>query len=489
MEPTEMIIDLFAGGGGASEGIRQALGRELDVAVEWCPTAVACHQANHPSTTHIMGDVTEVDPEEVCEGRPVGLLWLSPPCTEFSRAKNGKPRDPVVIRLADEAIRWASAVRPRVIMMENVPELIKWGPLDQDNYPIEGLEGEEFEIWVSKLYGLGYDVEWRVLSSDDYGAPTRRKRLFVIARCDGEDIVWPEPTHGPGTGNPYIPAAAVIDWSIPCPSIFERKKPLADATLRRIAIGIRRFIIEADNPYIIQSVGHTMVQTGYGERPGQTPRALDLGKPLGTIVAGGSKHALVAAFLSKHYSGVVGHGLEKTLGTVTTTDHHALTAAVLVSQYGTSTAKDIQEPAPTVTAQGKHTGLVECQLQTATSFIMKYYGTGDGQLVTDPLHTITVKSRFAEVRCLLEKVTGSDRAELEIDGELYYIVDIGMRMLSSKELALAQGFPADYDFSQGVDGSPSTETSRTAIIGNSVCAPVARALVAAQFPQAAKAAA
>lgn len=389
----ELVIDLFAGGGGASTGIEQAIGRAVDVAINHDPQAVALHQANHPQTLHYVSDVFEVDPASVADGRPVGLLWASPDCTFHSKARGGKPfRDRGQANkrraLAGVVVRWAKAVRPRLICLENVEEFQHWGPLSSDGQPCPDRRGSSFRRWVASLRNLGYAVEWRELRACDYGAPTIRKRLFLIARCDGQPIVWPAPTHGaPGSLPvrqkrllPWRTAAECIDWSVPCPSIFERARPLADATCRRIAKGIVRYVIGAAEPFIVEvpygeedriarsgqgavraqgvriagdgrmgqagarrqtaTAGQekgsgariaapTLIQTGYGERPGQSPRTPGLDKPLGTVV-GTQKHALVAAFLAKHYTGVIGSELRAPIGTVTSVDHHSLVAANLV---------------------------------------------------------------------------------------------------------------------------------------------------------------
>ena len=442
-------IDLFAGGGGASEGIRLALGVAPEIAINHDPHAIAMHRINHPGTIHLEASVYDVEPEKAAAGRHVDLLWASPDCTHFSRAKGGKPRKKEIRALAWVVVTWAQRVRPSVICVENVAEFLHWGPLNEHNRVIRKRRGETFKAWVSALEELGYQVEWRVLNAADYGTPTSRKRVFIVARCDGLPIRWPEPTHGPDPELlPYRTAAECIDWSIPCPSIFERKRPLAEATQRRIAGGIRRYVLEAPRPFLLNLthggrlepidepartitaahrgekalVAPTLIQTGYGERKGQRPRALDIEAPLGTVVAGGSKHALVAAFLAKHYTGVYGQDLRQPTGTVTAKDHHALVAA----------------------------------------FLIKYYGTGgQWQTLDEPLHTIVGKARFGLVT-------------VDIGGEQYALVDIGMRMLQPRELARAQGFSDDYVLT-------GTKTQQIAKIGNSVCPPVARALVESQF--------
>jgi DNA (cytosine-5)-methyltransferase 1 len=353
----ELVVDLFAGGGGASTGIEAAIGRHVDIAVNHDPEAVSLHQANHPQTEHHVSNVWEVDPRVVTGGRRIGLLWASPDCTYHSKARGGKPhRDRNKARrrrgLASIVVKWVRQLQPtgqhpRVISLENVEEFQHWGPLLEDGTPCPDRRGSSFLRWVAQLRNLGYAVEWRELRACDYGTPTIRKRLFMVARCDGQPIVWPAATHAakPAKGSglkPWRTAADCIDWSLPCPSIFERERPLADATLRRIAHGVMRYVVNNPAPFIAR-IGHTgwgdggkvqplakplttvttkaehllvsptLVQTGYGERAGQAPRVPGLDKPLGTVVAGGAKHGLVAAFLTKHYGGVVGHGLERPL--------------------------------------------------------------------------------------------------------------------------------------------------------------------------------
>lgn len=469
-------IDLFAGGGGASEGIRAATGKAPLVAINHDEDAIHMHMANHPGTMHLTESVFDVDPFRP-HGKDIDLLWLSPDCKHFSRAKGGKPLSRDIRGLAWVAVMWAEQVQPKVICLENVAEFLTWGPLYPPDYHIKKLQntpiperkGETFYEFVETLEELGYDIEWRELVAADYGAPTTRKRLFMVARCDGKPIYWPKKTHGPDKKHPYRTAAECIDWSIPCPSIFLTKeqvkeqklrvrRPLADKTLARIAEGIRRYVIEAKDPYFVPGGAASMIQTGYGERKGQRPRALNLRAPLGTVVAGGSKHAVVTAFLAKHYTGVIGQPMRKPIGTITARDHHSVVAAHLTKFYGTSKAgANIRAPMPTVTAGsgGGHMGLV-------AAFLTKYYGSG-GQLqpVSDPMHTIVSKARFGLVT-------------VELNGEPYVITDIGMRMLQPRELARAQGFTEDYILT-------GTKTAQIARIGNSVPPPVVSAIVRAQF--------
>lgn len=321
------VVDLFAGGGGASVAIEHALGESVDVAINHDPVAIAVHLANHRDTVHYTTDVWDVKPRLATGGRRVKLLHASPDCKHFSRAKGGKPKSQKIRSLAWVVRRWASDVRPDVITLENVPEFLDWGPLDSEQRPIPERKGETFRRWKRDLERLGYVVEHRVLYAHHYGAPTSRKRLFLVARRDGKAITWPEPTHGPGRA-PYRTASECIDWSLPAPSIFTRSKPLADNTLKRIAAGIQRFVLDTPSPFVVPTpfglVAPVLIQTSYGERKGQAPRVLDLFKPLGTVVAQGQKHALVYAFLAQHYGGQVGKSLNEPIPTITAIDHHAL---------------------------------------------------------------------------------------------------------------------------------------------------------------------
>lgn len=497
----EAIADLFAGGGGTSTGIESALGRSPDVAINHNAEALAMHAANHPNTRHLCESVHDVDPREALAGKQCGLMWLSPDCTYHSKARGGKPhRDRDRARrirgLAWIAHRWAKTVRPRVICVENVEELQQWGPLGPDNQPDPSRRGETFARWVNGLRKLGYVVEWRELRACDYGAPTSRKRLFIVARCDGMPIVWPVPTHGRGRPKPYRTAAECIDWSIPCPSIFDRKKPLAENTLRRIARGIRRFVIESPAPFIVRfahgeqdatgkrrgkgehSLGEplptvatsnefglvapTLIQTSYGEREGQAPRILDLHQPLGTVVAGGVKHSLVAAFLARHFGGHENDGAQMGLPmhTITTQDHHALVTSHLLKFQQNSVGQDVRQPIDTLMAGATRFAEVR-------AFLVKFYGaTKDGQQLGLPMSTVTTKDRFGLVT---------------VEGFEYVIVDIGMRMLTPRELFNAQGFPPEYRIDVGGDGRRLTKTAQTRMCGNSVSPPMAAAVVRAQM--------
>ena len=532
----ELVVDLFAGGGGASTGIEQAIGRAVDIAVNHDPEAIALHEVNHPQTQHLVSDVFEINPLIATRGRPVGLLWASPDCKHFSKAKGGKPVSKRIRGLAWVVVKWAKAVRPRVIILENVEEFQTWGPLTEGGMPCPERKGQTFQLWKEQLRQLGYRIEYKELRASDYGTPTIRKRFFMVARCDGLPIVWPEQTHyqkPEKNRQGWVPASSIIDWSIPCPSIFERKRPLADATCRRIAKGIMRYVVESANPFIVsianwsgESIrptdeplstvtanpkgGHhaivvpTLIQTCYGERPGQAPRVPGLEKPLGTVV-GSQKHALVMAFMAKHYTGVVGSNLNDPLGTVTSVDHHSLITANLVhlghgeGKCGTKRfshgIRNIEQPLNTVTASGAPAALVTSHLlqlrnnqfgrslddpmPTLTaggghvgevrSFLVKYYGNDqDDQSLNEPLHTVPTRDRFG-----LVTVHGID----------YQIVDIGLRMLSPRELYRAQGFPESYVIDRKPDGSPLTKTAQVRMCGNSVCPPLAHALVQANYSE------
>lgn len=507
--PRKLVIDLFAGAGGASLGMCQGFAsigsdRAVDLAVNHSPAAIACHRANHPETRHLQTDVFDVDPIQATGGAPVAVLWASPDCKHFSRAKGGRPVDRRIRSLAWVVHRWASAVRPEVIFLENVAEFAQWGPLNGSDQPDPARRGETFAQWVGHLRRMGYAVEWRKLRACDYGAPTTRERLFVIARCDGLPIVWPPPTHAdPRTGSAlpaWLSAASCIDWELPCPSIFlspteakaiGARRPLADNTLRRIANGIRRYVIDAAEPFIVRT-GHFSNITGEGS----AFRGQSTSRPLGTITAKNDKalivphvttyygpkspsdgrchtvaeplrtqttenrFALVAAFLAKHYTGVVGVDLRRPVPTVTARDHNALTAASLIKFRGTSNdGQDAREPMPAVCAGGKHVAEVR-------AFLLKYYRTATGQRLADPMHTQTTRHRLG-----LVTVSGVD----------YQIVDIGMRMLSPRELARAQGFPDEYRLDVGPDGKRLSKAGQVALIGNSVPPPWAAALIRANY--------
>lgn len=503
----EIFCDNFAGGGGASTGIELAIGRSVDAASNHDPAAVAMHEANHPNTVHYLEDIWSIDPRKIAAGRRVGLAWFSPDCTHHSKARGGKPKEKKIRGLAWVAVRWAALVRPRVIMLENVEEFQDWGPLDREGQPIKSKKGRTFRSFVNALRKLGYDVEWRELRACDYGAPTIRKRFFLIARCDGQAIVWPEPTHGApdspevasGHRKPWRTAAECIDWSIPVPSIFGRKRELAENTKRRIARGIMKFVINNPRPFVMK-VNHSgedfrgqeidspfqtiTAKNGWAVvvphitkfRTGATGSAID--EPLHTITSGagsirpaGAAHAMgmVTAFLTQYHTettetGVRGQGLESPLLTQDTSNRFGLVAANLVKFRGQNIGQRINEPLHTVTAGGNHHGLVY-------AFLTAYYGASIGQELGNPLGTVTTHDRYGLVL-------------VRIDGVLYEIVDIGMRMLEPHELYAAQGFPTTYVINgYNVNGKPVTKADQVARCGNSVPPVFSEALVRANMPE------
>ena len=492
----ELFVDNFAGGGGASTGIEMAIGRSVDIAINHDPDAIAMHKANHPATKHYCEDVWQVDPVEACAGKPVALAWFSPDCTHFSRAKGGKPVDKNIRGLAWVTVKWAALVRPRVIMLENVPEIQTWGPLGADNRPDKTRSGETFDGFILALTsgipethpafaemcgaleispssalaqkisaGLGYDLEYRVLKSCDYGAPTTRTRFYMIARSDGLPIVWAEPTHAPkdsedvksGRKLPYRTAAECIDWSIPAQSIFERDKPLAENTLRRIARGIQKFVIDNAEPFI--------VPIGYGEREGQTARVNSIEEPLGTVVTSG-KHYLVSPTIIQYHSEtkddeIRGQEVDEPLMTVDTSPRYALSAAYIMTMRNHMYGQKADEPLTTISCSGAHHAEVQ-------AFLVKYFSTGTAKSVEEPLDTVTTKDRFALVT---------------IHGEQYIITDIKMRMLQPRELFNAQGFPSDYIIDRDAEGHPYPKSKQVARCGNAVTPPVPAALVRANLPE------
>lgn len=579
--PGELIIDNFAGGGGTSTGLEQAFGRPVDIAINHDPEAIAMHRANHPHTRHLCESVWDVDPRAVTGTQPVGLVWLSPDCKHFSKAKGGKPVEKKIRGLAWVALRWAAVTRPRVIMLENVEEFTTWGPLVEDEHgnmrPCPRRKGQTFGSFVRALQRQGYTVDYRELRACDYGAPTIRKRFFLIARRDGLPIRWPAQTHGDpkseavkrGKLLPWHTAAECMDWSLPCPSIFERARPLADATCRRIAKGIMRYVVDAVEPFIVKYYGeksesefrgstlgeplhtqstenrfavvepfitpltHHGAPRGYGmAEPFRTvtgahrgelamvapvltehanassPRSWSPDEPLRTICAQtkGGHHALVSAFLAKHYTGVVGAHLTDPAPTVTSVDHNSVVAANLIHMgHGEGTGggkrfshgiRDVDAPLNTVTAHGNPAGIV-------TSNLVKLHGDNVGQPTAAPLATISAGgTHHAEVRAFLIKYYGADqdpRMEepmhtvtskhrfglVTVAGQEYAISDIGLRMLAPAELFRAQGFPASYIHEWGVDDEGRrielTKTAQVRMCGNSVCPPLSRALVEVNF--------
>lgn len=557
----EIIVDNFAGGGGASTGIELATGRRVAIAINHDPDAIRMHRTNHPYTEHLQASVWDVDPVAECRGRPVGLAWFSPDCKHFSKAKGAALVDRKIRGLAWITLRWAAKVRPRVIILENVEEFQTWGPVRKGK-PVKKLAGTTFRKFISQLDALGYTVEFRELVAADFGAPTSRKRFYLIARCDGKPIVWPKPTHSK-TGADGLPkwrsAAGIIDWSLPCPSVFASKeeimaeyglkavRPLAKNTMRRIIRGVDKFTIRSGKPFI--------VPTGYGERKGQAPRVHDIDAPVPTIVGTGkenlcrpllapvtvtntsnsvggtvgapvhtvttagnqmlvtpflaecnhsggghitpvtdahetitAKHtggrplditdamhtvtshdreAVVAAHIAKYYGGVVGEKPENPLPTVTAIDHNAVCAAHVVKFKRDEVGVQPAEPLPTQTSSGV---FAEC-----TAYLAKMHGNDN-------------LGHWPEIRDLLNEFCGYTLAEdevllLEISGALYYIADIGLRMLSPRELYNAMGFPPDYIIDRDYEGNEYKKSAQVARCGNAVCPPMATALVRANLPE------
>ena len=528
-----LVIDNFAGGGGASLGIERALGR-LDIAINHDAEAIAMHRANHPRTHHFERNIWQIDPLEASGGRRVALAWFSPDCAHFSKAKGGRPRQRAIRDLAWVVVLWARRARPSVICLENVEEFQDWCPLDEKGLPNKAREGETFRRWIRELQKLGYTLDWRELRACDYGTPTVRKRLFVIARCDGIPIVWPEPSHGPGLP-PYRTAAECIDWSIPCPSIFLTteegralgvKRPLADATMRRIARGTVRYILEAAEPFIVPLTHagdrrvhglhdpiptitaahrgeHALVSPYFvqrhGERPGQAPRCHPADAPAHVVTTTANGHMLACAYLAQHNSGMTGHDARSPLSTIVqrgTTQ--GLVTAFLSRHFGGSIGQAAHQPAPTVTAGGGgKTALVAAALSHQYSsntnggdgrlwrphktiitgghhaliaaFLTKYYGEGgQWQPIAKPMHTLPTHGRMGLVT-------------VQINGQSYILEDIGMRMLTPRELFRAQGFPETYLIDPIFKGKPLSKTAQIRMCGNSVCPQVAEAVLRANI--------
>lgn len=540
----ELIVDNFAGGGGASTGIEMATGYSVDIAINHDPEAIKMHKANHPNTKHYCENVWAVDPVKACNGHPVGLAWFSPDCKHFSKAKGGKPKDKNIRGLAWVACRWAGLVRPRVIMLENVEEFKTWGPLNRKHHPIKSKQGKTFEKFVQQLTDLGYEVQFKELVAADYGAPTMRKRFFMIARCDGKPIIYPEPTHAPadseavraGLLKPYVGAYTQLDFSLPCPSIFDTSeeikekygiravRPLAQKTMDRIARGLKKFVLDNPEPFIIQC-NHggerrpndirepmpTIIEKhGYGivepymVQIGQTgftkDRSKDVREPLTTIVSknehclisptliqyhsetskdgvrgqtiedpimtvdSSNRYGLVTSFLHKYYDGGykgAGETVENPLPTVTAWDHNSVVTANLIQMNNHCDGKDIRQPLPTITAGDGHFGEVR-------AFLIKYYGDATGQDIEQPLDTVTTKDRFGLVT---------------IEGVDYQIVDIGLRMLEPRELYGCQGFPDDYIIDHDYTGKTYPRSEQVRRCGNAVCPPIPAALVRANLPE------
>ena len=575
----EIIVDNFAGGGGASTGIEIATGMAVAIAINHDPAAILMHKTNHPYTEHFQASVWDIDPVAVCRGRRVGLAWFSPDCKHFSKAKGAALVDRKIRGLAWITLRWAAKVRPRVIILENVEEFQTWGAVRKGK-PVKKLAGTTFRKFIRQLEELGYTVEYRELIAADYGAPTSRKRFYMIARCDGKPIVWPKPTHSK-TGADGLPkwrsAAEIIDWSLPCPSVFATKaeimdryglkavRPLAKNTMRRIIRGVDKFTIRSGKPFI--------VPTGYGERKGQLPRVHDIDAPVPTVVGTGKENLckpllapvtvtntsnsvggtvgepvhtvttagnqmLVTPFLAecnhsggghiapvgdahktitaKHTGGIVApaliqyhteqteavraSGLGTPINTVDASNRYGLTCANLVEYYTGGRPLDVQDPMHTVTSHDREA--------VVAAHVVKFKGDNLGHGADEPMQTVTTSAgEFAvckahlakmhsgdalgywpEIRALLNEFCGYTLAEddvllLEIGGALYYIADIGLRMLSPRELYNAMGFPPDYIIDRDYEGHEYKKSAQVARCGNAVCPPVASALVRVNLPE------
>lgn len=542
----ELIIDNFAGGGGASTGIEMATGYSVDIAINHDPEAIRMHKTNHPNMKHYCESVWDADPVKICEGHPVALAWFSPDCKHFSKAKGGKPKDKNIRGLAWVALRWAGRVRPRVIMLENVTEFQTWGPLNRRHRPIKSRRGQTYRKFLRQLEDLGYDVSTRELVAADYGAPTMRRRFFLIARCDGKQIVWPEPEYGPrgseavkaGLLKPYIGAYTQIDFSRPCPSIFDTReeilekygiraqRPLAEKTMRRIARGLKKFVLDNLNPFLIE-VNHD---------GGDDRRLKDLADPLPTMTGRngfGVVQPVFSPYIMCNNENNVGEGIRDGLSTVTTGNRNFLMAPTLIQYHSETTGGEVrgqrlEEPIMTVDGSNRY-GLV-------AAFIQKYFDRGykgagadmeeplptitavdhnsicaahliqmnnhcDGLDIAEPIGTITAGGwHFSEVRAFLIKYygqgVGQDAREpldtvpthdrfglVTVQGVDYAIVDIGLRMLEPRELYGCQGFPDDYIIDRDCAGKSYSRSEQVKRCGNAVCPPIPAALVRANLPE------
>lgn len=579
----EIIVDNFAGGGGASTGMELATGRVVDIAINHDPDAILMHRTNHPHTTRYQASVWDVDPVEVCRGRPVGLAWFSPDCKHFSKAKGGKPVDKNIRGLAWIVLRWAGTVRPRVIILENVEEFQTWGPVRKGK-PVKKLTGQTFRKWLDQLRNLGYDVEWRELVAADYGAPTTRKRFFLIARCDGRPIVWPTPTHAPadspevkaGLRKPWRSAAEIIDWSLPTPSIFDTKesirekynlaaqRPLRPNTMARVARGVDKFVIKTASPFLVvvnhsgefrgQDPGEPLQtvtakhgygvampvmvaigQTGGGNRcrSVESPTHTQVSKaeecvaspllapwtvtnttnstghpvpePVDTArTGGGGGQMFLSASLVQYHTEqgerVRGQGLDTPLLTVDASNRYGLSAVCLEKYYGTATGQGAGEPLHTITAKDRE-GVVAAHM-------VKLKGTNLGGPVSEPVQTITAGGghfgvvttmiapvspgadlkNWPKIRELLNTYCGYGLKEdevilFQITGGLYFMADIGLRMLTPRELYRANGFPDDYIIDRDYTGKEYGKAKQVARCGNAVPPPFATALVRANIPE------
>lgn len=585
-----LIVDSFAGGGGASTGIEMALGRSPDIAINHNPAALALHEANHPQTLHLSENVYKIDPLDYLRGAHVGLAWFSPDCKHFSKAKGGKPVERNIRDLAWIIPGWIERIqksggRVDVVCLENVEEFQDYGPLIETSrglMPDPERKGEYFKKWCRKIRSLGGKIEWRELRACDYGAPTIRKRFFAVIRFDGQPIIWPKPTHGApddkdviaGKKQLWRTAAEIIDWSLPCPSIFETSeqikeqyglravRPLADNTMARVARGLKRYVLDAERPFLVNLTHGGRVEdinepfrtvTGahrgekalvsphlasyYGHIGGRCERTSELVGPLVTVVTE-NRHALITPILTAAQHGGSVRPMTAPAHTITASrkDQNGVISAFVARQFGTSTGHGMNEPAHTVMPDGagksqlvsafiaqhnndgRRKGSVNpgraanAPLSTVTRtgsqqsvvapYLQAYYGTGDGGVGNEPVRTVTTKDRHGHVEAALDvppfMPEQAARARAVADflrsfgfwdqrefvtltsaGVTYVIVDIGMRMLVPRELFRAQGFPEGYEIERGLDGTEFSKTVQVSCCGNSVCPPVAAALVAA----------
>lgn len=414
----EIIVDNFAGGGGASTGMELATGKPVAIAINHDPAAILMHRTNHPYTEHLQASVWDVDPEKVTGGRPVGLAWFSPDCKHFSKAKGSALVDRNIRGLAWIVLRWAGTVRPRVIILENVEEFQTWGPVRKGK-PIKKKSGETFRKWKQQLSDLGYEIDQRELVAADFGVPTTRKRFYLIARCDGKPIVWPEPTHAPrdsdavknGKKKPWKSAAEIIDWNQPMYSIFSTRaeikekfgvnvvRPLADNTMRRIIRGVDKFTLKSGQPFL--------VPTGYGERSGQKPRVHNISDPLPTVVSSG-KHNLVRPMMApatfSNTGGSVGSPAENPVGTIRTAGGQVLAAANLIQYHTEQTenvrANGLKNPLPTADGSNRY-GFVAANL-------VEYFSNGRPLDISEPMHTATSHDREALTAAHVAEFKGKD---------------------------------------------------------------------------------
>lgn len=429
MNTDDLIIDCFAGGGGASTGIEAALGRPIDIAVNHDPDAILMHKTNHPNTLHLTEDIFKVDLEKYTQGRRVALMWASPDCTSHSKAKGGQPRKKGLRILPWAVFKHAKAIKPDVIIMENVEEIQQWGPLDDNGKLIKERAGEDYQKFITAMQSIGYGFQSRELVAADYGAPTTRRRWYAVFRRDGKEIKWPEATHNKD-GNcgkkKWLSCGDYIDFSDLGKSIFNRKKPLAEATMKRIANGYRKYVIENPEPYIVDNED-------------------------------------AVAFLIQYHSETKdgdarGQLLTEPIKTLDTSNRYGL----ITKFYKTGCGQKLNEPLHTITTSPGHFGLI-------SAFLIKYYGTGCGQQLNEPLATITTKDRFGLVNVITE-----------IKGEKYILKDIFLRMLKAEpELKLMQGFPPEYTITHDYTGAKYSTANQVAKIGNSVVPIMAKLLVQA----------